>query len=214
LTAEVDVEGPTHKVLTQVNQSDLAFLRERAAAIDAQLWIDNRTLYAQARARRNSGTVTLTYAQDLLEFSVLADLSHQRTSIRVSGWDVAGKRAIDEEARDNVINAELNGGQSGASILGRALAQRNERIGFATPLSDSEARSTAQARFRERARRFVTGTGMADGNPKIRVGSILDLQNIGPMFSGKYFVTVARHTFDLRDGYRTTFEVERAAIGA
>ena len=30
LQASVDVQGPTHKVLTQVNESDLAFLRERA----------------------------------------------------------------------------------------------------------------------------------------------------------------------------------------
>ena len=29
LTPEIDASGPTHKVLAQVNQSDLAFLRER-----------------------------------------------------------------------------------------------------------------------------------------------------------------------------------------
>src|SRR5271169_5522322 len=37
LQANVDVSGPTHKVLAQVNQSDLAFLRERARAVDAEL---------------------------------------------------------------------------------------------------------------------------------------------------------------------------------
>jgi len=213
LTAQVDVDGPTHRTLSQLNQSDLAFLRERAAAIDAQLWIDNRTLYAQSRSRRNAGSVTLNFAQSLLEFSVLADLSHQRTSVKVSGWDVGGKKAIDEEATDSAINAELNGGRSGASILGQALAQRKERIGLATPQSSEEAKAMAEARFRERARRFVTGIGVADGNPKIRVGATLDLQGIGAPFSGKYFVTMARHTFDLRDGYRTTFEVERPGIG-
>ena len=32
LTPEVDVSGPTYKVLAQVNQSDLAFIRDRARA--------------------------------------------------------------------------------------------------------------------------------------------------------------------------------------
>src|SRR5262245_43114911 len=87
LTAQVDVDGPTHRSLAQVNQSDLAFLRERVVAIDAELWVEDRTLFAKARARRDAGSVRLTYGANLLEFSVLADLAHQRSSVRVSGWD-------------------------------------------------------------------------------------------------------------------------------
>ena len=55
LTAQVDVDGPSYSVLVQLNQSDLAFLRERTAAIDAQLWLDNRTLYEESLAARACG---------------------------------------------------------------------------------------------------------------------------------------------------------------
>ncbi|HEV2761447.1 MAG TPA: hypothetical protein VGV38_00535 [Pyrinomonadaceae bacterium] len=213
LTAEVDVDGPTYRVLAQVNQSDLAFLRERAAAVDAELWIEGNKLRAQARTRRNAGTVTLTYGQNLLEFGVLADLAHQRTSVRVSGWDVGGKNAIDEEAGESVISAELDGKRSGASVLSQALSERKERVSSAVPLSQTEARTMAESRYRERARRFVSGRGATDGNPSIRVGSVLDMKGLGDLFDGKYYVTLARHTFDLRDGYRTNFEAERPGIG-
>jgi len=213
LTAQVDVDGPTYRVLAQVNQSDLAFLRERVAAIDAELWVDNRTLYAQARSRRSAGTVSFTYGRNLLEFSVLADLAHQRTSVRVSGWDVADKQGIDVEASESVISAELRGGRSGSAVLAQALAQRRERIVAAVPLSQPEAKAMAEARYRERARRFVRGTGVVDGNVKVRVGATVELQGLGAFFDGPYYVTLARHTFDLRDGYRTTFEVERPGIG-
>jgi hypothetical protein len=213
LTAQVDVDGPTYRVLTQVNQSDLAFLRERVAAIDAELWMDNRTLYAQARSRRSAGKVLFTYGQSLLEFSVLADLAHQRTSVHVSGWDVAGKQAIDVEASENLIQTELQGGRSGSAVLAQALAQRRERIVSAVPLSQSEAQKMAEARYRARARSFVHGTGVVDGNVKVRVGATVALQGLGPFFDGSYYVTLARHTFDLRDGYRTTFEAERPGIG-
>lgn len=213
LTPQIDVDGPTHRSLAQVNQSDLAFIRERAAAIDAQVWVEDRTLHAQARSRRKTNEVKLQMQANLLEFRVLADLAHQRTSVKVSGWDVGGKQAIDEQADENVLGAELDSLRSGSSILGRALTTRNERIATSVPLSQQEAQAMAKARYRERARRFVTGNGMAMGEPKLRVGTIATLEGLGALFDGKYFVTRARHTFDLTHGYRTEFDVERAGLG-
>jgi phage protein D len=213
LTPQVDVDGPTYRVLTQVNQSDLAFLRERAAAVDAELWVDDRTLHAQARTRRNTSTVELKYGRTLLEFSTLADLSHQRTSVRVSGWDVSGKSALDEEAGESSVSAELDGKRSGSAVLSQALAERHERVTSSVPLAQPEARSLAEARYRMRARRFVTGRGTADGTPSVRVGSTLDLTGLGDLFDGKYYVRLARHAFDLENGYRTSFEVERPGLG-
>ncbi|MCI0398253.1 MAG: hypothetical protein L0322_25435, partial [Chloroflexi bacterium] len=213
LTAEVDADGPTYRVLAQLNQSDLAFLRERAAAIDAEVWVEERTLHFQARSRRNAGEVQLQYGGNLLEFSVLADLAHQRTSVRVSGWDVGNKSQIDVEAGEGAIRGELNGHRSGSAVLANALAERHERIVTAVPLSEAEARAMAEARYRERARRFLTGAGLTDGTPAIRVGAVVELSRLGEPFDGKYTVTLARHTFDRVHGYRTVFEVERPGIG-
>jgi len=38
------------------------------------------------------------------------------------------------------------------------------------------------------ARRFVTGRGVAESSGKLRVGNFVDLQGLGPLFSGKYYV--------------------------
>jgi uncharacterized protein len=213
LTAKLDVDGPTHRTLAQVNQSDLAFLRERAASIDAELWMDDKTFYAQARTRRNSGTATFTYGKNLLEFTVLADLAHQRTSVQVNGWNVADKAAIGEKAGESMVAAELNGGRSGSSVLATALKPRDEYVSLAVPLSTAEAKAMAESRYRARARSFVRGTGVVDGNVKLRVGSYIEFAGLGPFFDGRYYVRVARHTFNVREGYRTTFEVERPGIG-
>jgi phage protein D len=213
LTAQVDVDGPTYRTLVQANQSDLAFLRERAAAIDAELWIDNRTLYAQSRSRRDAGSVTVTYGKELLEFTVLADLAHQRSSVRVSGWNVKDKEAIDVEAGESTIRAELNGGSSGSAVLARALAQRHERVVVSTPLSQQEAKKIAEARYRARARGFVRGMGVVSGDIRVRVGATIVLKGLGVFFDGPYYVVLARHTFTLDDGFHTTFEVERPGLG-
>lgn len=214
LMSEVAADGPTYRVLTQLNQSDLAFLRERAATIDAEVWIDDRTLHFQTRSQRDAGDVALIYGGNLYEFSVLADLAHQRSSIRVSGWDVGSKQVIDEEATESAISGELNGYRGGSAVLAAGLSERHERLVTAVPLSTAEAMSMAETCYRGRARRFLTGSGVADGNPAIRVGSKVEISATGPLFVGRYDVTLVRHTFERFDGYRTTFEVERAGIGS
>lgn len=214
LTADVDVDGPTHRVLAQVNQSDLKFLRDRARAIDAEIWIEGDTLHAKARARRDGGTVTLTYQQSLYEVSLLADIVQQRSSLAVTGWDVAAKEAIEYEATDSAISSELNGLTSGASLLSQAFGQRKERVVHTVPFAQGGAHVEAEARFRAIARRFITGSGLAEGDGRIKVGSWVDLRGVGPLFEGKYYVTLARHTFDAANGYRTFFNVERPGLGS
>ena len=78
---------------------------------------------------------------------------------------------------------------------------------------DQEAQSTADAYFKMSARRFVVGHGLAETDLNLRVGSYVNLTGLGPMFSGKYYVTEVRHMFDRRRGLRTEFTSERPGIG-
>jgi phage protein D len=213
LIAEVDIDGPSYSVLAQVNQSDLSFIRERALAVDAEVWVKGKILYASSRSSRNAGTVTLTRQKGLREFSVVADLSNQRTSLVVSGWDAAAKDSIEFEASESAINAELHGNKGGSNLLLSSFGKRAEQIVHMVPLTDLEARHLAEAKYRKIARRFVTGYGVAEGNGGIRVGTRVDLKDLGKMFEGTYYVTEVRHTFDMQNGYQTHFAVERPGIG-
>jgi len=143
----VDLTGPTHKMLAQVNQSDLAFLRERARAIDAELWMEGTKFRAQSRSRRNGGTAKLTRDADLREFTVLADLAGQRTSIFANGWDVAGKSALQHEATASVLVANSMADTSGASILESAVGARKESFAHTVPLTSEETRSASGSAF-------------------------------------------------------------------
>lgn len=214
LTAQVDVDGAgTHKVVAQVNQSDLAFLRDRARAVDAEVWVEGDTLHVQARSRRRTGEVSLTYGQTLREFSVLADLTGQRTSVTVSGWDVSAKEGIAAKADAAAIQGELGGQSGGSELLQQALGERKEQIAHRVPLTSDQARSAAEAAYRAAARRFVTGTGLAEGDPRIKVGAYVKLEGLGDMFNGSYYVYEVRHRYDLASGYVTQFRVERPGIG-
>jgi phage protein D len=64
-----------------------------------------------------------------------------------------------------------------------------------------------------RARSFVTVAGTSRGSADMVVGSKLTLENTGHPFAGSgYYVTRVRHTYDVRNGFRTHFEAERATI--
>jgi phage protein D len=195
-----------------VNQSDLAFIRNRARLMDAEVWIDGRQMFVTPRTSRNNGTVTLNFGQDLHDVRVTADLAGQRSSVSVNGWDVGGKAALTHEASEDVISNELNGDTSGISILKSAFGERKEALSQTVPLNSTEAQAQAESVLRMTARRFVTARGVAQGNAKLRVGTYADLQGIGALFTGKYYLTEVTQSYDDSAGYLTHFTGERPGI--
>lgn len=215
LSPEIDLEGPTRRVVNQLNLSDLAFLRQLARADGGEVWLEGTTLHVQGRANRDIGNVTLKYGGALMHISMRADLANQCSSLTVTGWSVADKDVIEESGDASLLGAELGPTEaSGADLLAAALSERHERLVVTEPLDSDDAKTRAEAAYLARARRFVTGSGTAAGSPGVRVGARVNLEGLGKPFNGEYRVTRTRHSFDLMNGYRTDFDVERAGIGA
>lgn len=213
LRTDLDLEGPTYRVLAQLNQSDLAFIRDRARSVDATVKVEGDTLVAKKQGGGNGGDeITLTYLEGLIEFSVLADLARQRTALTVAGWDVSAKEEVAHEATVSAIQSELNGFDSGADLLEQAFGTRVERIVHAAPGNQEQARYLAESEFRRVSRTFVQGAGTAEGDARIKVGARVTLRGLGDLFEGRYSVTAVEHTFDLVSGFRTRFHVERPGI--
>jgi phage protein D len=214
LQAQAEIDGPRHACLQQWNQSDLAFLRERARRLGAELWLDGRTLHMAAREQRQQPLVTLIQGHNLVHVQLRADLAHQRSSVHVAGWDDAQAEALDEAANDSAVRAEAQGGTHGPAVLQQAFGERHSLRTREVPLKGDEARAWARAQLLTRARRFVRASGVAEGDAGLQVGSRLCLQRVSPLFEGEgYVVTQVAHRFDLVHGYRTHFEAERAWVG-
>jgi phage protein D len=213
LQAKIDLNGETYKMLAQVNQSDLAFLRDIARREDAQLWVAGTELHATQRAKRAGETIELAWAGQLREFSVTADLALQRTQLTAAGWNVSSKQVAKHGADDQVVQGELDGTTSGSATLQRAFGARQDTLAHGTPGSDAEARALAEATMRHLSRRFVVGRGVAETRATLRVGAKLKLKGVGPLFEGQYTVTDIRHRFDPARGLRTEFCCDRPGIG-
>jgi phage protein D len=213
LQTDLQVDGPTHAVLAQVNQSDLAFLRERALAAGVELWVEDRTLKARPRPDRGGTAKALKRGTTLKRFTVAADLAGQCTAVVVGGWSVSDAERVEAEVNEDAVRGEVGNDLPGAGVLRDAFGERKERVAHAMPRNTGEARAIATATMRRIARRFVAGRGVAETSADLRVGRTVDLQDLGPLFSGSYALAEVRHRFDGNDGLRTEIVVERAGLG-
>ena len=215
LSAQADAQGPTWPLVQQWNQSDLAFLRDRARRLAAEVWVADGALHFATRDKRNGNSVTLIQGGTLMQVRLRADLAHQRSKVVVGGFDDAEQDAIDEDAPGSTAASEAQGHTHGPQVLERAFGERVSYRVREVPLQDAQATAMARAALLERARRFVAVSGVADGNAAIQVGSLLKLERVSPMFEGEgFYVTRVKHSFDLEAGFRTHFEAERPWVGS
>jgi uncharacterized protein len=214
LTASIDVDGPTHPFVAQLNQSDLAFIRERARLVDADLWIEGSTVHVASQGRSGEEDVTFTYNADLHEVSILADLARQRSTIMVAGWDVAAKEPIAAQAGASAIQSELGNDTSGIDLLEGAFTARTDTIVHTSPTTTAAAQAQADMALRTAARRFVTASGLTEGDARLRAGTRVRLAGLGAGFNGRFTLVEVEHAFDAQRGYQTRFRAERAGLGS
>jgi phage protein D len=228
LKSKLAAEGPEFDVVQQVNQSDLAFLRERARRIQAELWCEGETLHFSTRDKRRGTKVQLVKGDQLLSVRLLADLAHQRSEVHVTGFDSATAKVIDEKVDDQVVTQESGKGKgrTGPQVVAKALGPGREldEEGRKKPWpltlrfrdvaqSGDQARAWAKAEMLRRARAFVTVEGLTRNTPELVVGSIVELQDVGQPFSGDgYYVTRFCHTYDHTSALKTRFTAERSTV--
>lgn len=215
LTADCPADGPRYDWVQQFQQSDLAFLRDRARLIGAELWVDGDGLHFVSRHQRRGNEVVLSEGFDMLACDVRADVAHQRTSVTVSGYDADDRTVINEVAGAEAIQAEITGGRSGPDVLRATLGEVAGTRARDVPLTSGEAAAFARAEMLRRCRGFVTARVVANGNPELVVGSRVTLHGVGRRFEGPgYYATRVVHSYDLVHGHRTLTDLERSTVAA
>ncbi len=211
LQPKIDIASQTVPLLSQLNQSDLAFLHDLARREDADIYVSGNNLHVAKL--RDVEEVSLSWAGSLREFNVTADLAHQRSTVIASGWDVSSKQAVSHNADKAAMGGELGEDESGADILAEKIGARIDTLAHGLPTSSAEARSLAEASYRHMARSFIIGEGLCETDPLIRVGAKVKLDGLGDLFNGRYRITHVTHLFDPEDGARTAFRCDRAGLG-
>lgn len=197
--------------VTQLNESDLAFLRRVLAPHDLDVHVDGDDLVCGPIGARRVGEVEKDAQTSFLSCELLADLAHQVTAVTVAGWDEAQGARVNERSTGGQLGP--GSGRTGATLLRDALGERAEHVGHVAVRTSGEARAVADTAHARRARSFVRLTGTLAGDPAVRVGTHLRLSGSSPRFANTYLVVRTCHRYDLQAGYETDLEAECAYLG-
>lgn len=207
LSSKVVDSGIEHEYLVQANQTDFAFLQERARRIHYELVVHDRILHFRPVAFDGASAFTLSMESELSEFRAQLSAAGQVNQTTVRGWSVINKQAVVATSKDCI----LMGGNSSGAALSKTFGEVEAVITGKPVINQQEARQLAGASFAASALSLVRGEGRCQGRADLKAGKVAEIKGIGKRFSGPYYITVVNHRYDA-DGYSTNFTAWRNAL--
>jgi phage protein D len=206
----IQASGSPHDYVFQENQTNMEFLRERSARIGFELFFQDNVLHFRPPTAGES--LQLTWLQDIESFRARVTSSEQVRAVEVRGWDYRSKGQQEIVAiapKPSALSSLITQTDFGAGTTTSQL--RNHPLPPKLIVVDrpiwtvAEAETMANALWNEVGGEFVVADAHAPGNPKIRVGKVVRLDNMG-RYNGNYYVTDTRHTY-YEGVYHTEFSV-------
>ena len=201
----LDDSGDPRAYVFQENQTNMEFLRYRAARLGFELFVRDGKLYF--RRPSVDDKLSLEWLQDFGRFQVRVTTAEQVSGVEVRAWDYANKQTIvsTAEVDATLTTSEYGKGTQTTPEFGLANQPPKAFVVDKPVESAKEADAIAQALLDELGGEFTVADAEAGGNPEIRVGRIIELKDMGK-YSGEYYVTETRHLYYNRS-YTTEFSV-------
>jgi phage protein D len=214
-----------HKHVYQHNQTDLEFLRLRAARIGYAVWVDDTTLHFEKPKLDKDSGIELKLTTEASEKYRLKRFAPRMSSagvvkkVTVRGWDAAKKEAIVGEVTAASSKLGATDAAAAANIFGETKTFTVDH-----PIASvEEAKAIAQAKLDDFMMSYITGEAECFGHPDYKPGIVLkitvNMETADDLFNGKYFITGCAHMYSHAaggtaggtGGYTTVVKVARDA---
>lgn len=215
----------THKHIYQHNQTDLEFLRTRAARLGYSVWVEGKELFFDKPRKDKSSNVEFKVSTQPIGGHHLKSFAPRMSSaavvkkVTVQGWDPEKKEKIvgEAEAKDSPL-----GKANASTILTGPFAKEPMSKTFVVdhPIaSPEEAKAIAEAKLEEHMLGYITGEAEAFGKPEYKPGMVVKIvineDQADDRFNGSYLITGVTHRYVRSggpgDGYMTVLRVARDA---
>ena len=206
LTADVTATAEQHAYVIQDSQTDMEFLRARAARIGFRIAVEGSKLKFRKAEEAPLEAPAQEWSKTLFSFRTRKTGVAQANEVQVRGWDPQAKQAIVGRAAQvtdpNQVGDQKNGGQVAQQAFGSAatLTVCDQPVGTQT-----EADALAKAVLDQLGANYLSAEGTCLGEPALRAGKLVEIKGVGQRLGGKYFVTCTRHVYTPDGGYMTTF---------
>jgi phage protein D len=188
----------TYKHVYQHNQTDLEFLRTRAARMGCHVWCVDQKVFVKQPELQGSEIAELNVDQSsetgaLRRFSPRLNSSAVVNKVTVKGWNPETKELITGDA--SVQGSQLG---SQTSVAGSGDLGNEETFTVDHPIWDKEeAAALAKARLQDASLSYMTGEAEVTGDPKFELGKLVKIvanaKGSGDPFNGKYYIMGVTH---------------------
>ena len=205
---KADATTQVHDWILQNNQTNWEFLNECAERNSFRLYVQGqKDLYFKKVVDESKEVVQLEWGKNLRSFRPRTAASGQVDEVIVRGWDPHQKQAI--VGRSNVpkgipqTKGSADGGKVGKDAFGPARMVITDR-----PIhTQAEADALAHSVCDNIGGGFLEAEGLCYGQPKMRPGMMVQIENVGDRFRGKYLISSTTHTYTPSEGYATQFGI-------
>lgn len=203
----------------QHNQSDLEFVRTRAARIGAHIWcVDSKVMVRYPDLQKDSGVKLAVNTAGgkvlgLKHFAPRLSSAPVVKKVTVKGWNPETKELIS-------ATATSSGSKLGSKVASSASAAHGSEETFTVdhPIwSQQEASVLAEGRLMELSLGYITGEAECAGNAKFDLGQVISVDvddgKVKDPFTGKYYVMGVSHRYSAqnKDGFTSYLRLARDA---
>ena len=152
----------------------------------------------------------LIWGQSLSRFEPRLVSVGQVTEVTATGWDPGKKQSVKSSSSSHSSNtvaktAEVLKGSTAIQFAFRSSAE--DFVIDTSARTAGMAKDMAKARFAEHQSEYIRASGeLHPGDPYLLAGTVVTVANVGIRFSGKYYVTQAKHIYR-NGGYTVQFQV-------
>ncbi len=204
--ADVQSTSPVHDYVLQDNQTDWEFLRQRAAIYGFEVQVAGKTVLFKPPPSKERESVSLAWKQQLTSFSATMTTGDQVNEVVVRGWDPVKKEVVTGKATTPQGLPQVGESRTGGQVSKEAFKNTTSMVVVRQPVfSQAHAERVAQTVLNELSGSFITARGTAMGDPKLELGSKVEIKSVGQQFTGKYQVTQITHHFQ-PENWTTDFE--------
>jgi phage protein D len=189
----------------QDNLTDWDFLRNRAARIGFDMYVEAQKLYFRPIGT-DTTVVDAKLGDTLHRARVRMTAQSQVSQVQVQGWDVTSKAPIVATATTATNPAQLGERKTGAQMAS-SMGVGKYVLAEHVVENQSDAQKVAKAAYDLVAGDFMQVEGVCSGTATLRPGRMINLQGIGRRLSGKYYVTAVTHRRRRGESYVSSFVV-------
>lgn len=186
------------KRATQYQEKDVEFLTRLAHEYNHSFKIvDTNLVFTTMQSLENRSTVATINFTEITQIRLRDRIKEAVKQVEVIGFNSDNKQTI--KAEKDIKNKRQNNPQakdSNADTL--KIIARGE--------STEQTKARADAALAQQTNQQQTGSLTIIGNPKLIAGNTFKLTNMG-MFSGKYLIKSARHSYSRGAGYLTELDI-------